>query len=478
MEPLSHRIPPLLIVAAISLPAVILMFPGLNPMFTFAAILFGFAFLLAAFYRPAAFLAVPVFASQFKSMPGLRSIQGHVDLTLLSLCVAVFVILSHAIFASRRVQVGPGRFAGSSKQITAFFFFVLIVAASYLYTPAPQYGGEKLIRVLLIGSFFLLAPLYLINSEEDLRDFGLAFVGLALMQAFVLFARVGRVSSASAGAPDSDVTRIGAGWLLGMAILFLAFFQVTKTSFSRKVLSVFAMPILVAGLIASASRGALFATLIAGMFLLHRVYKGRSKVVVMAIVILALVCAGGAFYFLRSMGNGKYSEKAHEIEAMASGHQSSGTAAERFEFYRAAFREVEQRPLLGLGVGGWSVYYWGKDERAYPHDLLLEISTEEGLVGIFGFAIFLWAIYRANRDLSELTGAHFAVVGGLLLYMLVATAFSGDLDDDRILWLWSGMALAVLHLARTQFAELVFRQKVFWAARRQVHQVNSAEPAR
>lgn len=477
MQPLSHRIPPLVIVAAICLPALILMFPGFNPMLTFAAVLFVFAFLAAAFYRPAAFLAVPVFASQFKGMPGLSSIQGHVDLTLLSLCVAVFVILSHAIFSSQRVHVGPGRFAGSSKQITAFFFFALIVAASYLYTPAPQYGGEKLIRVLLIGSFFLLAPLYLINSEDDVRDFGLAFVGLALLQAFVLFARVGRVSSGSA-APDTDVTRIGAGWLLGMAILLLCFYPITKTSFSRKILAVFALPVLIAGLIASASRGALFATLIAGMFLLHRVYKGRGKVIVLAVAILALVCAGSAFYFLRSMGNGKYSEKADEIAQMVQGHQSSGTAAERLDFYRSAFREIEQRPLLGLGVGGWSVYYFGKDVRAYPHDLLLEISTEEGLVGVFAFALFLWAIYRSNRELSQLTGTHFAVLGGLLLYMLIATAFSGDLDDDRILWLWSGMTLAALHFARAQFAELVFRQKVFWAARRQVHQVNNAEPAR
>ena len=344
------------------------------------------------------------------------------------------------------------------------------MAASYLYTPAPQYGGEKLIRFLLIGTFFLLAPLYLINSDEDFRHFSFAFVVLAIVQSFVLFARAGRVSSME----DTDVTRIGAGWVIGMAMLLLLFYQVTGTPFWRKALTILSLPILVAGLITSASRGAIFSTAIAAFFLLFKVYKGRSKAIVGVIALVALVCAGAAFYFLRNMGGGKYTEKADEIVQMLQGQGSSGTAAERLAFYQAAFREIEQRPLLGLGVGGWSVYYFGKDERAYPHDLPLEIATEEGLVGLFGFALFISAVYRATRELTRLTDTHFIVLSGLLLFILIATMFSGDLDDDRVIWLWSGMTLAVLHFARIQFADLVFKQKVFWSRQ----QVDSAELVR
>jgi O-antigen ligase len=475
MERLSHRIPPAVILAAVALPAVILFSPRINPILLFAGILGALGLIASAIYWPAAFLAVPIFASQFKGLPGLRSIEASVDLTLLSLCVAAFVIVLHSIFGTQRVQLVPGRFTGSSKQITAFFFFALIVAASYLYTPAPQYGGEKLIRFLLIGAFFLLAPLYLINSDEDFRHFSFAFVVLAIVQAFVLFARAGRVSSME----DTDVTRIGAGWVIGMAILLLLFFQVTETPFWRKALTIVALSILVGGLVTSASRGAMFSTAIAASYLLFKVYKGRSKVFVGIIAIAALACAGTAFYFLRNMDSGKYTEKADEIIQMVEGHGSSGTAAQRLAFYQAAFREIEQRPLLGLGVGGWSVYYFGKDERAYPHDLLLEITTEEGLVGLVAFLIFIFAVYRASRELCDLTGPHFAVLAGLLLFTLIATMFSGDLDDDRVLWLWSGMTLAVIHFARIQFAELVYRENVRWEMRRQAdRRVRTAELAR
>lgn len=461
-DPLSGRIPAAIVIAALCLPAVILIFPRMDPAITFGAVICACALLVAAIYWPAAFLVLPAFAPQLKSVPGLQSMQGKVDLTLLALCAAALVIFLHSIFGSQRVQLIPGRFTGSSRQITAFFFFAMVVAVSYVHTPAPEYGGVKLIRVLLIGGFFLLAPLYLINSEEDLRKFGLTFVGFSVMQSFLLFVRAGRVS---ASPEDTDVTRIGAGWLIGMAILILLFYPVMESRFWRKCLTIVALPCLIGGLIASAARGAIFATVVASIFLFFKAYQGRHKGLVLLVLgTVALLCAGVAFYFLRGMGNGKYTEKVAELVQMSEGHASQGSATKRFAFYIAAIREIPERPVMGLGVGGWSVYYYGKDERDYPHDILLEIGTEEGAIGLLAFAIFLFSMYRAYRDLSDLTGPHFAVLTGLLIFTLVAALFSGDLDDDRVLWLWSGMILGVLHFARAQLAELAFKQRVaFWS---------------
>jgi len=461
MEPLSHRIPPIVIIAALCLPILVALFPQTSPLIVFGAVVCDVALIFAAIYWPAAFLVLPVFAPQFKSLPGLRSIQAHVDLTLGALCGAAFVIVIHSIFGSQRVQLVPGRFSGSSRQITAFFFFVMVVAASYLYTPAPQYGGVKLMRVLVIGTFFLLAPLYLINSEEDLRHFALTFVLLGMVQSLLLFLRVDRLSApmAAASTEDVDVTRIGAGWVIGMAILLLLFFQVVESPFWRKTLRMFAVPVLIGGLITSAARGAVFATTIAAIFLFFKAYKGRRKGTVIALAMFGVLCAAIAFYFLRGMGNGKYTGKMDELIQLSEGHGTSGSAGKRLAFYIASIHEIPQRPLQGLGVGGWSVHYFGKDERAYPHDLWLELGTEEGLIGILAFSVFLYTIYRANRALSDLTGTHFIVLYGLLLFILIATMFSGDLDDDRLIWLWSGMSLAVLHFARVQLAELYFRHQ-------------------
>ena len=206
-EPNSHRLGPFILLLAVALPAVAYFFPQTNPLLLFTAVIAAFAWIAAAFYWPAAFLVLPVFAPQFKALPGLGSVQSRVDLTLLALCCAALAILLHSILGSQRDQNSRGRFSGSAKQITAFFFFALVVAGSYLYTPAPEYGGVKLVRFLLIGGFFLLAPLYLIREEEDFRHFALTFVLFGLLQSFLLFVRVGHVATS---AEDTDVTRIRA----------------------------------------------------------------------------------------------------------------------------------------------------------------------------------------------------------------------------------------------------------------------------
>lgn len=450
LEPHSHRIAPLILVLAICLPGVVFLFPKISPLLLFAAVIAAFAGIAAAFYWPAAFLVLPIFAPQFKSLPGLGSVQSKVDLTLLSLCCVALAILLHSILGSQRDQLTPSRFSGSAKQITAFFAFAIIVAGSYLYTPAPEYGGVKLVRLLLIGGFFLLAPLYLIRKEEDFRHFALTFVLFGVVQSFLLFLRVGHVSLSP---EDTDVTVIGAGWLVGMAILLLLFYPVVLSRFWRKTLMITALPCLVGGLIASASRGATFSVAVAAVILAFKVSRGRSKIAILGALIFVMVCAAGAFYYLRSMGNGKYSEKLSELVALSHGQETSESGGERIAFYTAAIREIPQRPLLGVGVGGWSTYYYGIDARRYPHNLFLEIGVEEGIIGVLGLCTFLWTIWSANRELLETTGLHFVVLTGLLIFALTSTMFSGDLDDDRLLWLWSGMILAMVHYARVQFAE-------------------------
>jgi O-antigen ligase len=456
MEPLSQRIPVIVIVAAVALPALFLILPHADPLLLFGTVACILAVLAAAFYWPAMFLVLPVFAPQLKSAPGMKSIEGHVDLTLAALCVTACVIGLHSLLGTNRVHLARGRFSAASKQITAFVFFAMIVAASYLYTSAPEYGGAKLMRFLLIGGFFLLAPLYLLNCEEDLRHFCFAFVVMGVAQSSVLLARAQRVAELE----DTEVTRIGAGWVIGAAILMLLFYRLVESRFWRTGLIMLALPCLVAGLIASASRGVIISVSAALIYLLFRTYESQNKAAMAGVVGLAIACATLAYHFANGTVEQKYSDKFGEIVQLSEAHTSSASAGQPVGFYGASLHEVADHPVLGLGVGGWSQFYYGHDGRAYPHNLLLEITTEEGLLGLIAFAFFLVAIFEASHQLSRLTASHFVVLSGLLIFTLVATMFSGDLDDDRLLWLWSGTILAVLHFARVQLAHLAMRHRM------------------
>jgi O-antigen ligase len=181
---------------------------------------------------------------------------------------------------------------------------------------------------------------------------------------------------------------------------------------------------------------------------------------------MLVLCLVGAYFFVRGKGNGKYTGKMEELVDLLSGksYSDAGQSGEqRLRFYRAAFQEIPMHPLFGTGVGGWSTYFDGFDNRDYPHNILLEVSVEEGLVGLIALLFFLGIIFSDTRSLLNWTGNRFVFLFGTLLFTVCAAMFSGDLDDDRVIWLWAGMILAVIHFVRVQASlPLLMPRAVAW----------------
>lgn len=440
-----NRVPVLLLLLAMTLPVAVGVFPNINPFLLFSIIPLALLVLGIAYYRPAVFLAFALYASEFKDLRHFRDIQAHVDLTVVALAAVAVSILARSI-----VKPTPGRFAGVLPPVFAFGLFVAVVAASYLHTPAPIYGGFMLTRFALIGGFLFLAPFFLINQEADFRQFAMAYILVSIVNCFTLFGRVEMISNSQA---DLDVTRIGSGWSIGLAIVILLFYRVIESDFWRKIFTVVALPCLIAGLFAAASRGAILATLTAlfACFLFSDQPHKKTRLVV-AVGVMA-VCSVVAFSYLQYMGNGKYQHKLSEFIQLSEGQQTEGSGGKRLVYYRAALREITERPIVGLGVGGWSIYFFGRDQHAHPHDLFLEVATEEGAIGVAALLLFIWTLYDALKSLMSLSGARFIALVGAVVLTFTATMFSGDLDDDRVLWFWCGMSIAVLRMVKSHVVQ-------------------------
>jgi O-antigen ligase len=139
---------------------------------------------------------------------------------------------------------------------------------------------------------------------------------------------------------------------------------------------------------------------------------------------------------------------------MFAGGTTTGSAGKRVDFYRATLNAIPNQPLLGTGIGSWSKFYYGSDQRNYPHDLLREIAFEEGLIGL---AAYLAVLGLAAISIVRMIGdsrSHFLVLGLLVLYCVIVSLFSGDLDDNRVLWLWMGVALSVCRLVQVRMSAI------------------------
>ncbi|MGA2928666.1 MAG: O-antigen ligase family protein [Solirubrobacteraceae bacterium] len=130
------------------------------------------------------------------------------------------------------------------------------------------------------------------------------------------------------------------------------------------------------------------------------------------------------------------------------------TGGQRYDLWRVAIKEFESSPLVGVGADNYSFDYYV--DRATnrnlddPHSLLFSLLSEDGIVGIALFALFLGGLAGALRDgWSRLTPAQRrhavapAAVGAVLI------------GQSTVDWIWlipglTAIGLLALSLAAAQ----------------------------
>jgi len=105
--------------------------------------------------------------------------------------------------------------------------------------------------------------------------------------------------------------------------------------------------------------------------------------------------------------------------------------------------------LVGVGTGGYaSIATTG---ALYPHNIVLEIGSELGILGLLAFAAFVISVIVRLLGLLA-RGGESAGWSGLLLtlfmFSLVNAQFSGDVPYNSGLWLWGGIAGGLAAAAR------------------------------
>ena len=105
----------------------------------------------------------------------------------------------------------------------------------------------------------------------------------------------------------------------------------------------------------------------------------------------------------------------------------------RFLLLKQAFSIIFSSPLniiFGTGIGSFGLLTLGEDIKEYPHNFILEIWCELGLVGLSIFILLMIFIFRKIK-LSK-TGLNIYPV----LYLLMNFLISYSLEDMRLLFVF------------------------------------------
>lgn len=119
----------------------------------------------------------------------------------------------------------------------------------------------------------------------------------------------------------------------------------------------------------------------------------------------------------------------------------------RFALYREALDLWAHSPIWGIGIGEFGIAVTGQDVQEYPHNIILELGVETGLIGVLVFVTMLIVAFArpvitlsAQRGLAK-TATRYLLVA--CCFALLNAMVSGDINDNRMLFTWIALVASV-----------------------------------
>ena len=336
-----------------------------------------------------------------------------------------------------------------------FIFFGFVLGLSYLYTPSPEYGLMKIIRFNTFALTMFLTPFLVIKSPEDSKRllyyfyFLLAIiVGIMLFQ-FIYFLKWGDFAIVLAywnriSIPGANPIQVSRYLAIGAAMLIVLLIRKKPTDSLSYILI---LSIILLTIILSGSRGPLV-SIILGSIIYAMLYERNHT---MKIIAYASIAIGTIILILlllpENLTQRFFDISQGSVIITQQGVKRVSTIATRFEFWSMSLKSwisSIENFVFGLGSGGFSSLFIWRDWRWYPHNIFFEIIVELGFIGLTLLSLFIAKTYKLISQ--GLTRGSFTdhsalwVAGTTVIF--IAAQFSGDINDNRILWMFLAISIA------------------------------------
>lgn len=304
----------------------------------------------------------------------------------------------------------------------AIYAITIWLIGSAIWSPAGAFALSKAIEVATIGAVCASAArctraFPFVYS----RAFWSTTVALALLLGILAFAAQhsdGLRLAVLGGGPNT----FGRTQALGAVIAI----QRGLTE-DRRFVNSAATVLLTATTVLSGSRGAMLGLGVGAAAILIAAPRTRA-ISLMAVVAAIAAAAFAASPSFRTQVETTYAVRIQEL--VIGGVHYSGREA----IWSSAYSCATHSPIVGTGLGAFE-YRNG----FYPHNLVLEIGCEGGMLAVVALGVMSYAVVAAmaGSRIRALAGH-----AGAWLAIAVATQFSGDLYDSRGVFLLATISLA------------------------------------
>jgi O-antigen ligase len=375
---------------------------------------------LGAFLVPQLLLAAFLVAGGLKAAPWLAALP--VDLTLLT---AAGVLAAMFLRATKPDGIRPLPHATMLAVGLA-----ALVGLSVIWSPAPDLGLDKALRFQTFTMIAFFAPFVLVRSRDDLTR----------LMIFLVLASLAVALTAVPGAdPNQPLTVAGGESEIELALyassgIVAAIYLILVLRAPWRLVFVIPAVMLAQTVIAAGSRGVLIGTILALIVMgVMSVARSRTKLVPLAFILAAVaaVVAFGA-----EVAGPAATQK---YEGLVGGGASPETLGKRNFLVQDGIQIFLEHPM-GRGASG----YEAEVGFNYPHNALVEVAAEQGVIGLaLLLSLFVAAFLSARRAKEGPVSPEAILTMGLLTVLASDAMVSQTFTQFRELWFAMGLALAV-----------------------------------
>lgn len=361
-------------------------------------------------------------------------IPAGLDLTI----VTALILLPYTI----AIMIVKRRHLSSQGSSWFSLAFALYAVLSLQWGYAEFFITQKTMIFTIFTIPALLIARYIIARESNrLRNFFYSVLFLATLTT----AEAYRVLFTS---PADIVTLLGnnylvAGKTLGLGILLaLGLVDSSKKWFNYIVVICISAMFVVSFYLGG--RGPVISLIIAIMLWAWISYRKADYIKPVPIVLFVISSCG--FWLLLNFK--AMIEQSVLIKRMGEIVTADGTIDQsiilRWEYYQSAWQAFIEHPLQGIGLGSWPQYFGMGDVYWHPHNMLLEILSELGVIGLTLFSATIWEMQRQINWREVKLSPTVISLSAALLFSIMNAIKSGDLNDNAALFVMFGLLAGVL----------------------------------
>jgi O-antigen ligase len=346
------------------------------------------------------------------------------------------------VFAVVRKTHEPATRAMMSAPVLLSFVLLGIMLLRLGPSPGEAYGSTKVQLYIADNLIFMIGAVFVGFSGRDLR-LALAILLVvaacgALLLVFKLLSGGLHATFDSRFALSADEYPIYLGRESADGVILAIYVVLAATRLWTRMAAVAVLPLLLVALIASGSRGPVLAFAVGlivffGLIATSRGARRRLQLVGAALLAAIIVVP-------LALPSSSIGRAISTLLGSGAGLSSNG----RSELWAKAFNGFAMRPLFGLGTGGFASL---NPTLPYPHNLLLEMSVELGIVGlllILGvIASFTNRLFSAWRAMNGRDKIEAATLISLFVMAFVNAMFSGAIQDNSELWVWGAIGVGM-----------------------------------